>query len=212
MQREEPENSIPQAALGSPNDDPGTDLSDAQWAALVDRLTRYARQALWHIRKGTGDFDDAVLSALRTYLRQQETETKPPSNDPEDIWPLLTEQLKRKIDKLRHQQGYASNNFRRDGDLTDPTLGNATSAGFLDLRSGPEDVERYIQEALQTAAELIDDQSLLKLARLKLESYSTAEIAELLDMSEHKIRRRVSKIRSLLRVNDSGELEAGLDD
>jgi len=212
MQREEPNNSISQEAPGGPGRGPNTDLTDAQWAALVDRLTRYARQALWHIRKGTGDFDDAVLSTLRTYLRQQKAETNPPSNDPEDLWPLMKEQLKRKIDKLRHQQRYASNNFRRDGDLADPTLADATSAGFLDSRSGPEDVERYIQEALQTAAELIDDESLLKLARLKLESYSTAEIAELLDMSEHKVRRRVSKIRTLLRANDSGELEAGLDD
>ena len=37
MQREEPENAIPQEALESPDGEPRADLTDAQWSALVDR-------------------------------------------------------------------------------------------------------------------------------------------------------------------------------
>lgn len=209
MPSEEFDHSTPKN-MGSSCD--GEILGDAQWATIVDRLTRYARQALWHVRKGTGDYDDAVLSTLRTYLRQQSAAQISSTNDPDDIWPLLKEQLKRKIDKVRHQQRYASNNFQRDGDLADPSDLSATSAGFLDVTLGPDDVERYIQEALDTTAELIDDQELLQIARLKLESYTTEEIANLLNLSEHKVRRRVSKIRALLRADGHGDGEVQEDE
>ena len=137
MPREKSDNPAP---LTAATDAPGTsppELSDQQWDALIQRLTRHARQALWHVRKGTGDYNDAVVSALRTYLRQQNVHLSPPSNDPDDIWPLLSAHLKRKIDKLRHQQRYASNNFVRDGDLAATERPETTTAGLQDWRTSP---------------------------------------------------------------------------
>lgn len=84
--------------------------------------------------------------------------------------------------------------------------GRSAEAGFAQAPTSPEDVEAYVEEALQMLVDQIADEELLAIARLKLECYTTDEIAEQTGLSEHQVRRRLSQIRALLakREGDDG--------
>ena len=188
-----PNNSAGEAA------DPSGELSPAEWSALRQRLTSQAERALWWMRKGTVSADDTAMSTLRTYLRQSREGELPPPTDPDSIWPILQQQLDRKVDKATATQRYKKNKMAvRYSEMATLTDGRAAETAFEDGPFSPDDVEAYVVEALKLLTDSIDDQDLLKLARLKLECYATEEIAELTSLSEHQVRRRLSRIRSLL--------------
>lgn len=183
---------------GEPNDAP-REISAAEWAALMRRLAREAERSLWWMRKGAVSADDTVMSALRTYLRQADTGELPPPTDPDSLWPVLEKQLTRKIDKASAAQRYLKNKRAvRYSEMAARLDGGPAEAGFTDNAASPEDVEAYVAEALALLTESITDEVLLRIARLKLECYTTDEIAQLTGLSDHQVRRRLSQIRGLL--------------
>ena len=179
--------------------DPQGGLTAAQWSALRQRLTSQAERALWWMRKGTVSADDTAMSTLRTYLRQSRDGELPPPTDPDSIWPILQQQLDRKVDKAAATQRYKKNKMAvRYSEMATLVDGRAAETAFVDGPFSPDDVEAYVAEALQLLTDSIDEEDLLKIARLKLECHCTEEIAELTSLSEHQVRRRLSRIRALL--------------
>jgi len=186
------------------------ELSSAEWSALMHRLTRQAEYSLWWMRKGIANTDDTVMSTLRTYLRQANAGQLPPPTDPDSLWPILEKQLERKIDKAQKSQTYKKNKMARRYSEMPPLLdGRSAETAFFDNSTSPEDVEQYVAEALQLLSDVIHDKELLQIARMKLECYTTEEIAEANRLSEHQVRRRLSKIKTAL--SDSHAEQRGLD-
>lgn len=182
------------------------EIGDEAWSALVDRLSRRAQQALWWVRRGDASADDAVMSALRTYLRQANQGELPPPTDPDNLWPVLTDQLKRKLDKARLSQHYKKNKMAlRFSELPALEDGGPAETSFQDFSEGPDEVEQYVAQALRVLAEAVADEELLRIARMKLECYQTPEIAEATGLTEHQVRRRISKIRTLLSSKQAAE-------
>lgn len=174
-------------------------LSPAQWSALMHRLARQAERSLWWMRKGTVSADDTVMSTLRTYLRQADLGELPPATDPDSLWPVLEKQLSRKIDKAAATQRYLKNKRAvRYSELATQRDGRPGESTFAAQENSPEDVEAYVEQALKLLDQSIADEMLLKIARLKLECYTTAEISQATGLSEHQVRRRLTQIRALL--------------
>lgn len=181
-----------------PHDAP-REISATEWSALMHRLAREAERSLWWMRKGAVSADDTVMSTLRTYLRQANSGELPPPTDPDSLWPVLERQLTRKIDKASATQRYLKNKRAvRYSEMATRLDGGPAESGFADGHSGPEDIEAYVGQALALLSESISDEALLLIARLKLECYTTAEIAERTSLSGHQVRRRLAQIRGVL--------------
>lgn len=175
------------------------EISPAEWSALMHRLAQQAERSLWWMRKGTVSADDTVMSTLRTYLRQTKEGELPTPTDPDSLWPELERQLTRKIDKASATQRYLKNKRAvRYSEMAPRLDGRPAESAFTDGGASPEDVEAYVEQALGLLAESIDDETLLRIARLKLECHTTAEIADQTGLSEHQVRRRLSQIRALI--------------
>lgn len=175
------------------------EISPAEWSALMHKLARQAERSLWWMRKGTVSADDTAMSTLRTYLRQTREGELPPPTDPDSLWPELERQLTRKIDKAAATQRYLKNKRAiRYSEMAPQLDGRPAEAGFAEPTASPEDVEAYVGQAMKLLTDSISDEELLRIARLKLECHTTAEIAELSGLSEHQVRRRLSQIRTLL--------------
>lgn len=180
-------------------DDKTPAISAAEWSALMHKLARQAERSLWWMRKGTVNADDTVMSTLRTYLRQADQGELPPPTDADSLWPELERQLTRKIDKAAATQRYLKNKRAvRYSEMAPQLDGRPAEAGFAQTATSPEEVEAYVEQALQMLTDQIADEPLLAIARLKLECYTTAEIAQQTGLSEHQVRRRLSQIRALL--------------
>ncbi|QDS97076.1 ECF-type sigma factor [Adhaeretor mobilis] len=177
--------------------------SSEEWAALMHRLAQQAERSLRWMRKGIVSTEDTVMSTLRTYLRQTKEGELPPTDDPDSLWPILEKQLNRKIDKARASQQYKKNKLAlRYSEMPLLTDGRSAETAFFDKSASPEQVEAYVAEALGLLKDSIKDDELLKIARLKLEGYTPAEIVKATGLGEHKVRRRLLKIRSALSKGD----------
>lgn len=175
------------------------EISPAEWSALMHRLAQQAERSLWWMRKGTVSADDTVMSTLRTYLRQTKEGELPPPTDPDSLWPELERQLTRKIDKASATQRYLKNKRAvRYSEMAPRLDGRPAESAFTGHSASPEDVEAYVEQAIGLLAESIDDETLLRIARLKLECHTTTEIADQTGLSEHQVRRRLSQIRALI--------------
>ncbi|TWT48933.1 ECF-type sigma factor [Botrimarina hoheduenensis] len=182
-----------------PQPDETPAISSAEWSALMHKLARQAERSLWWMRKGTVSADDTAMSTLRTYLRQTDSGELPPPSDPDSLWPVLEQQLTRKIDKAAATQRYLKNKKAvRYSEMTPQLDGRPAETGFSQQGKSPEDVEAYVAQALSLLSEEIADEHLLQIARLKLECHTTAEIAQTMELSEHQVRRRLAQIRGLL--------------
>ncbi|MEO0531277.1 MAG: ECF-type sigma factor [Planctomycetota bacterium] len=178
--------------------------TDRQIDRMVKRLTARARSVLWHCRRGVMDPHDAVMSTLRTYLRQAAEGEVVPPEDKDGLWGELERNLKRKLDKVRHSQGYKINrNTLRYSELENAEDGYLLDAALSGREPTSDEVETYIDRTMRSLEWRIDDPELYRVARMKIESYSTSEIAEATGKSEHQVRRRVSQIRRLLRADDA---------
>jgi len=190
----------------NPSETPSNQLSSEEWTALMHRLTQQAEYSLWWMRKGTASADDTVMSTLRTYLRQANKGELPPPSDSDSLWPILEKQLVRKIDKARAAQQYKKNKMAvRYSEMSPLMDGRSAETAFLEKSASPEQVEAYVGQAIQLLEESISEKELLQIARLKLECYSTDEIAEATGLSGHQVQRRLIKIRAALSkggVND----------
>lgn len=188
------------------NPSPREELSAEAWSALMHALTRQAEHAMWWMRKGAVNAEEAVMSTLRTYLRQADEGELPPPTDPDSLWPVLQKQLERKIDAARATQRYKKNRMLvRYSELAPAKDGVAAENAFAAKSVSPEQVEAYVAEALNLLSEQIDNESLLLIARMKLERYSLAEIAEQTGLTEHQVGRRLRKIKTLLRDGEADD-------
>lgn len=179
-----------------------TDISDREWELYRERMTRIASWSLRNLRRGTGGPEDAVQSALRTFLNHSSDEEFP--DDASDVWNLLHHHLKRKISKYANQPRSRKNKAIRMGDLaTDAELAS-WKEHFATSNISPEEVEDFVRAAVESLEEIIADPELRQIACLKLECFTHEEIVEIMPgMSVDKVSRRLSRIRQLLRSHSS---------
>ena len=160
------------------------------WDRYFSRLAALARKKLEDLPPSMRDDEDLALSALNTFFMRAKRGCFPQLHDRTDLWPLLAKITVRKsIDRRRHAQAQK----RGAGKVRDDS---GTERNFLDIPGSEPtpDMLAAINEECQRLMGALDN-ALQPVARMKLEGYTNAEIAEVLGRVERTVERKLDRIR-----------------
>ena len=171
---------------------------------LFDRyfgqLMRVAANKLGGVPRGAEDEEDVVVSALESFFQRARGNAFPQLNDRQNLWPLLLKITERKAINLRKKQlaqkrgegkVYGEAAFRASDDDSSP----AGLAAFQSPDPSPEVIAEVAEQCRRLMDSLKSDQ-LRKVARLKLEGYTSQEIEAELDVVERTVERKLRLIRN----------------
>ena len=177
------------------------DRSAAQplWERYFGRLVRLARQKLAAGRRRGGDADeeDAALSAFDSFCASAAKGRFPRLDDRDDLWHILVTLTRRKaLDQVRRQQRQKRGGGRA---VSETALAGADEArSVFDEIAGseptPEFAAMVADECRHRLGSLRDD-SLRRVALLRMEGYSNEEIAAKLGCVTRSVERKLNVIR-----------------
>jgi len=176
--------------------------AQALWERYFHRLVALARNKLAGSPTRAEDEEDVALCALNSFFEGARKGRFPLLKDRHGLWPLLAKITERKALNLREKsrakkrgsglvRGESAFIQARHDDFG-PGIENAPDLGPDDeFAAGMNELCNDLMSKLQ------GDESLMKIARLKLEGYTNAEIAEKLGRVSRTIERKLELIRSL---------------
>jgi RNA polymerase sigma factor (sigma-70 family) len=172
------------------------------WERYSSRLVTLARQRLRGSPRRAADEEDVALSAFDSFCRRAEAGSFPKLDDRDDLWNLLLTIVWRKADKLRRHEGRQ----KRGGDAVrgdsalpgaeDSTAQQGGMATVADDEPTPEEAAVCADEFDRLLA-LLPDPGLRRIALLRFEGYTNAEIAQQLSCVVSTVERRLKRIRAL---------------
>jgi RNA polymerase sigma factor (sigma-70 family) len=159
------------------------------WERYYGQLLQFARGKLRGAPRRAADEEDVALSAFHSFCQAAGRFPRLSSRD--DLWQILIMLTARKASHQRRRQqaqkrGGANNNPGGEQELEE-IIGSEPSPQFAAM----------IAEEFETLLNRLPDQGLRQIARLRLEEYSNAEIADLLQCSERTVERRLALIRAV---------------
>jgi RNA polymerase sigma factor (sigma-70 family) len=170
------------------------------WKRYFDRLVRLARAKLANAPRALADEEDAALSAFRNLCDGAAEGRFARLNGRDDLWQLLVMITTRKVVDLKKRQG----RLKRGG--------GHVVLGSDGARDGPDDCAELLaevaaagptpEEAAMLAEEYerrldaLGDESLRRVAQLRLEGYDNDEIAERLGCARRTVARKLEGIRA----------------
>jgi DNA-directed RNA polymerase specialized sigma24 family protein len=197
-----------------PNDDHGSvtrwigalkagDHAAAQplWDRYFRRLVRRARAHLRATgrRAAFADEEDAALSAFDSFCTRAARGRFPRLDDRDDLWRLLVTLTARKaVDQARHDRRQK----RGDGQVLNEAAldgrGAETGPAGLDAIVGSEPTPAFSAQVAEQCRRLLDalgDETLCRIALLKMEGYTLEEIATQLGCARRTVVNRLQLIR-----------------
>ena len=171
------------------------------WERYFHELVRLDRAHLRAKPRGAVDEEDIALSAFDSFCRGTEQGRFPRLDDRDGLWRLLVTITARKVvDQVERQcrQKRGGGRVRSETDLAG-SESEAAGAG-LDRAVGreptPEFAAMMADECRRLLAEL-GDETLHRIALLRMEGYSDGEIASQLDCSLRTVGRKLKLIRDI---------------
>jgi DNA-directed RNA polymerase specialized sigma24 family protein len=167
------------------------------WDRYFHRLTALAGKKLGNAPRGSEDEEDVALSALRTFFSGVRNNRFPRLDDRHNLWALLAKITACKAINQRNRQLA----LKRGGGMvrTDTALaGDSTGLQLADLVEDEltPDFIVAINEECQLLMDRLPDDKFRRIARLKLEGYTNAEIAAQFKVVERTIERKLEIIRT----------------
>ena len=181
------------------------------WEDWLQDLRDVVWRSRWNGKSGKGDTDDAIQSAIKSALRQEDC----PEHDDPAIYDLIEEQLKRKIDTYRH--AYRTGDGRtlrisqigdREGDLPIELLtqlkavcgddGLETPPAEITSRLSHQLVDEYLKWVNQQV-QSFDAQVVRDVFDLWLDGASIREMQQRLGLSQYDVKRYRRMIKQELR-------------
>ena len=200
-------NSVSQWLMGLKAHD---EVAAAQlWQRYYRRLVGLACKKLRDAPRRVADEEDVVLSAFQSFCRRAQANQFPDLRDRNDLWHLIVCITERKAyDQLKAQRRKKRGGGRVGGESA--VRGNDASqdAGGFDQLAGRQPTPEFAAEtaeAVERLLGLLDDEELRRIALLKLEGFSNAEIATEIGRSLPTVERRFKLIREIWK----GELADG---
>ncbi|HKB35018.1 MAG TPA: ECF-type sigma factor [Gemmataceae bacterium] len=165
------------------------------WERYFARLVAFARGKLQGVSRRAADEEDVALSAFHSFC--QAAQRFPRLNDRDDLWQVLVMLTARKA----FQQRRAQQALKRGGSAgaEGPRTADPAEAVALDEVIGAEPTPEFavsLAEHFEALLAKLPGDELRQVARLRLEEYSSAEIAERLGCTERTVRRKLILIRS----------------
>jgi DNA-directed RNA polymerase specialized sigma24 family protein len=179
------------------------------WERYFSRLVGLARTKLRGLRRGAADEEDVALSAFDSFCRGAEQGRFPRLADRDDLWQLLLVMTARKAIDLRQREtrqkrggGKVAGESALDG-LLGPEDGGAGIEQVVGAEPAPELAAQVADEVRRLLA-MLPNEEVRSVARLKLEGYTNAEVADRLGCAEATVERRLSLIRSVWKESAPG--------
>lgn len=173
--------------------------AEGLWRHYFDRMSARARQHLVGER-AVSDEEDAAISAFDTFCRHVADGQFEKIANRNELWGLLVVLTRRKVTQHRRHE----KRQKRGGGIRHQRIG-VTSDRSSDT-IGWSEVERRgatstFQDGLdlqcQELLETLDDESLQRVAVLRLEGYSNREIAGQLKVALRSVERKLHRIRAI---------------
>lgn len=155
------------------------------WNRYFARLTALARARLAGAPRRVADEEDVVLSVFKSFFSAAKAGRFPALHDRTGLWPLLVQITARKaINQVKRQQAKK----RSSG---------AETGGDVALLAGDEPTPEFAAEVAEQVDRMLGqlDDELQKIATMKLEGFTNAEIAEHFGIVERSVVRKLSRIR-----------------
>ncbi|MGD0283964.1 MAG: ECF-type sigma factor [Dissulfurispiraceae bacterium] len=171
------------------------------WDRYFDRLVRLSQKRLKSTPRRAADEEDIALSAFHSFCLRVHQKKFPQLNDRTDLWRLLVIITCRKASKeieVNRRRKRGAGRVRGESAFLNPESStNKTGIGVIaDREPTPEFAAQMVEEFQQLLDRLKDD-SLRKLALLKMEGYSNEEIAQRLQCGLRTVERRLRGIRAI---------------
>ena len=159
------------------------------WERYFGRLVAVARDRLRGARPAAADEEDVALSAFDSFCRAAEQGRFPRLDDRDDLWRLLAVIAERKAVNLIRAEGRQ----KRGG-------GRVQADSALAWVAGSEPTPEFAALVAEECRRLLDglgDDSLRRVALLKMEGYANEEIAQQLGCALRTVERKLGLIRGL---------------
>ena len=178
------------------------DLAAAQplWDRYFQRLVRLARQKLQAGRRSGADEEDAALSAFDSFCDGAARGRFPHLDDRDDLWRLLVTITTHKVTGHGRRHGRQKRGGGRildEAALDRPRPGGGPAG--LDAIVGSEPTPSFaalVAEQYSRLLESLGDQTLRRIALLKMEGYTLDEIAAQLGRARRPVVNKLQRIRT----------------
>ena len=155
------------------------------WERYYDRLVHLARARLRDAPRGPADEEDAALSAFDSFCRGVAAGRFPRLGSRDDLWRILVTITRKAADQIRDERRQKRGGGRLLGEAALVGAEDGAVCGFEAIAGrepSPEFAALVADEVRLRLAELRDE-SLRRVALLRLEGYDNGDIAALLECS-----------------------------
>jgi RNA polymerase sigma factor (sigma-70 family) len=158
------------------------------WNRYFAQLVRLARKHLSGKQDAIVDEEDIATSALTSFFGRIQSGEFPELQDRTGLWPLLVTITARKAINALDRERRAMRSTARLDDLAnvEQLIGSEPSPSFA----------AEVADEVRRLFDLLGDDTLRTVARLKLEGYTNPEIGGLLNVTERTVSRKLERIRS----------------
>jgi DNA-directed RNA polymerase specialized sigma24 family protein len=191
--------------------DGGDEAAQPLWERYFESLVRLARFQLRRSRSRTAvaDEEDAALSAFDSFCQGARKGKYPRLADRDDLWRLLVVITRRKVlDQQRHERAKerGAGQVVGESDLPASADGRGVLEQFpagqlrfrgaleIDARPSPAFAAELVEEYRQRL-EALGDETLRRVAVLKMEGYTDGEVATRLGCTRRNVQRKLALIR-----------------
>jgi DNA-directed RNA polymerase specialized sigma24 family protein len=183
--------------------------AQALWDRYFDRLTRLAHRRLGDLPRSVADSEDVAVSVFTSLCRGAAAGRFPQLNDRDDLWRVLLVLTRQKV---ADQARYQGRQKRGGGESARRTVSQREDGTPVELdqlvgdEPTPELLVELDEEYRSRLNELRDD-TLRRIACLRMESHTVPEIAESLGISPRSVERKLGLIRDAWLPTLKGDFE-----
>jgi DNA-directed RNA polymerase specialized sigma24 family protein len=185
----------------------GLEAGDAEatlrlWDRYFGDLVRLARNRLRDSSRAVADEEDAALSAFDSLCRGARENRFPRLEDRNDLWRILVTITARKVSdqvKRERRQKRGGGHVRTEADMAASAL-DSGGLGQTPANEPSPELAALMAEECRRLFDLLPDESLRRVAALRMEGETDREIASRLGCGLSTVERRLRTIRSIWTV------------
>ena len=176
------------------------------WERYFPRLVGLCRKKLEDHSRRVADEEDVALSAFDSFCRRAKADQLSQLRDRDNLWPLLAKIAWRKaIDQMKHDARKKRGDGRVQGESAIAADQTSTGQWGVDQVVGDEptpEMAAVMIEEFEQLMERLGDEKLRATAQMKLEGYTSQEIAKRLGCSPRTVARKLWRIRTVWSAQD----------